>query len=79
MSSSEPGQGPSILKSTLKVAGPLAILFYATSVWLAGSGLDRHTGTLLAEAAGLEDGPVTTGSLGRSAGAARLDPCAAPR
>ena len=76
MAQDDEGRGSSLLMGTLKVAAAVAFLSYCASSWLAGTGLDQQTLSRLAAASARSDDPVTTGSLGRSAGATRLDPCA---
>ena len=70
---------PKILLATVKTVAAVGLLSVGAATWLSRSHLDRDGLARLAGAQfrGIDD-PVTTGSVSRSAAAARLDPCALP-
>jgi hypothetical protein len=74
--SSEGTRRGSVLTWTLKTAALVAVLSYGATAWLSGPALESGTLSRVAAAAFRgTDEPVTTGSIARSAGGARLDPC----
>lgn len=74
------GRRRSVLIWTVKTVAVVGTLSYFATAWFAGPGLDNGTVAKLASAiSGGADDPVTTGSILRSAGSAKLDPCVLPR
>lgn len=76
----EGGRKGSVLIWTVKTTAAVGCLSYLASSWLAGPATDGGTVSRLASviSRGTDD-PVTTGSIIRGAGSAKLDPCIAPR
>ena len=75
----EDGRRRSVLIWTVKTVAIVGFLSFCASNWLSGPALDHGTLARLASAtSGGIDDPVTTGSIFRSAGASKLDPCVAP-
>ena len=74
------GQGrPAILMTTAKIVLAVGFLSVCAGNWLS-NGFDTHGLSRLASAVTRDvPDPVSTGSLGRSAAATLLDPCALPR
>ena len=69
-----------LIVGTLKSVAVIAALSFLAANWLSSASLDQGGLSRLASNAsrGAED-PLTTGSIGRLAAGAKLDPCAAPR
>ncbi len=71
---------PSLLGGTIKSVAIVGALSWLAAGWLSSAVHDQGTLSRLAGnvSRGFED-PLTTGSIGSRANAAKLDPCAAPR
>ena len=79
MSQEDPSVRYALLGATVKAVFAVGALSLLAAHWFSTGGLDRSALARLARGTPAVEDPTTTGSLARSAGAVRLDPCAAPR
>lgn len=75
----KPEQHRPLLVGTVKAAVAIGLLSFAASHWLSRQAFDQQgLARLVAGLTGGQSDPMSTGSIGERAQAAKIDPCAVP-